>query len=101
MARTTKDEAPAHLSAEARKMWHAMFAEFELSDAAGRALLRAACEAFQRAEEARAAIAKDGAVLRDRFGQEKVSPWCAIERDARGQMVAALRALRLAPGDTQ
>lgn len=90
---------PRHLKAGARLMYQQLQSDFDVSDAAGKALLLAAAEARQRAEEARLAMAKSGAVVADRFGQLKPSPWAAIERDSRASMVSALRALRLAPGD--
>lgn len=95
------DPIPKHLKADARRMWQKLRTDYVLDDGAGLALLQAACESYQRAQEARAAIDKDGAVLADRFGQRKAHPGCAIERDARGQMIAALRALRLAPEESQ
>ena len=36
-------------------------------------------------------------MLTDRFGQKKAHPATSIERDARAQVIAAIRALRLAP----
>ena len=95
------DGIPGHLKTHARAMWQKLHADYTIDDAAGLALLGAACSAYQRAEEARALIDKAGAVITDRFGQSKAHPACAIERDARGQMISALRALRLAPGDEQ
>ena len=80
-------------------MWLKLRAEYVIDDAAGLALLQAACEAFDRAQQARRRIERDGAVLKDRFSQLKPHPACAIERDARQQMIAALRALKLAPED--
>ena len=96
-----KNSAPKHLKAQARAMWARLMDDFDLEDAGALALLQAACEAFQRAQEARARLDKDGAVLADRFGQLKAHPMAAIERDARGQMIAALRALRLSPDDVR
>jgi P27 family predicted phage terminase small subunit len=92
------DEIPKHLKADARHMWQRLRADYTIDDSCGLALLQAACEAYQRGQEARAAIDRDGATMPDRFGQIKAHPACAIERDARGQMISALRALRLAPG---
>lgn len=89
---------PRHLKAGARLMYQQLQADFDVSDAAGKALLLAAAEARQRCDQAREAIAKGGGVCVDRFGQEKTSPWIAIERDSRASMVSALRALKLAPG---
>jgi len=92
------DPIPKHLKAEARRMWERLRNDYHIDDAAGLALLQAACEAYERAQEARIAIDKEGAVLADRFGQRKAHPATTIEQASRGQMIAAIRALRLAPG---
>lgn len=94
-------KAPKHLRADARRMWDRLRADYAIDDSAGLALLQAACEAYQRAQEARERIDKDGAILKDRFKQLKPHPACVIERDARSQMINALRALRLAPDESQ
>jgi len=96
-----KHTAPAHLSAAAKKLWARLTADFHLDDAAGMLLLQSACEAFDRLQEARRLIDKEGAIVRDRWGQAKSHPACGIERDARGQMHGALRLLKLAPGDVE
>ena len=94
-----KNSAPRHLKAEARSMWERLLADYQLEDAAAQALLRAACEAFQRAQEARRILDRDGAIVKDRFGQLKAHPAAAVERDSRTAMIAALRALRLEGGE--
>ncbi|MDP3949603.1 hypothetical protein, partial [Microbacterium sp.] len=76
---TKKDAIPKHLKAGSRQMYLRLLADYHIDDAAGKALLLAACEARQRTEQARLEIAKGGAVLPDRFGQMKASPWAAIE----------------------
>ena len=96
-----KDQIPRHLKADARRMWQRLQADYVITDGAGLALLQAACEAYQRAQEARLILDKAGAILVDRFGQQKAHPACSVERDARASMVSALRALRLAPGDAE
>ena len=95
------DLIPKHLKADARRMWQRLMADYQLDDSAALALLQAACEAYQRAQEARALIDKAGAVITDRFDQLKSHPAVAIERDSRAQMISALRALRLSPEDTK
>jgi P27 family predicted phage terminase small subunit len=92
-----KKAPPAHLSTDGRRMWRELIADYELDDAGALALLQAACEAHDRAQQARRRIDRDGVLLVDRFNQKKPHPAVAIERDARGQMIAALKALRLAP----
>lgn len=90
---------PSHLKTGARSMWKKLLTDYLIEDAGGLALLQAACESFQRAQEARRLIDKEGAVIKDRFGQRKAHPAVSIERDNRAQMISALRALKLAPED--
>lgn len=90
---------PSHLSQTAKAMWGRIIRDFEIDDAAGLSLLRAACEAFERGDDARRIIKREGAVIKDRFDQLKPHPAVAIERDARGQLISALRALKLEPGE--
>jgi phage terminase small subunit len=59
-------------------------------------VLTAAAEAWDRAQEARGAIAKHGgAFFTDRFGAPKVHPAVAVERDAKILFARLLRELRL------
>jgi hypothetical protein len=51
--------------------------------------------AWDRAQWAREAIAKHGAVFTDRFGAPRSRPECAIERDARIAFARLVRELRL------
>ena len=52
-------------------------------------------EAYDRMKAAQAAIERDGDTVLDRFQQVKAHPSITVERDARAQMMAALKALRL------
>ncbi len=45
--------------------------------------------------QAQTMLAKDGAVVLDRFGQMKSHPATVTERDSRAQMLMALRQLNL------
>ena len=89
--------APApHLSESARDWFLSLQAEYGIFDTGGVSLLTAAAEAWDRCRTAREAIAKDGGpVIRDRFDQLKPHPAASIERDARSQFMAALKALNL------
>ena len=80
-------------------MWRQLHDDYVIADAAGAALLRAACESFDRSQQARRRIDRDGAVQTDRFGQRKPHALLQVERDARAQMIAAIRALKLAPAE--
>lgn len=91
--------APAHLSQAARALWSRLHSSFVLDDPGSLAMLRVACESFDRAERARKLVDADGECVRDRFGQLRANPACAVERDARAALLTALRALRLDPSE--
>lgn len=91
----SRQDAPKGLSKEAREWWSRLVAEYGINDEGGRLLLGNALEAFDRMREAQQLLKRDGLVSKDRFGQRKPHPAAAIERDARGQLLAALRALNL------
>ena len=87
--------APEALSSEAQQWWNELMQENDISDAAGRLLLQTALEAFDRLREAQQQITAEGAVVLDRFEQQKSHPAVTVERDARAQMMAALKQLNL------
>jgi P27 family predicted phage terminase small subunit len=87
--------APKSLSTPAKRWWRAIKAEFSIDDPGGLLVLTAAAEAFDRMKQAQALVDEQGLTVKDRFGQPKSHPAVVIERDARAQMLAALRDLRL------
>jgi phage terminase small subunit len=92
--RLKQDSAPSHLRSETAGWWRTVVAEFELEPHHLR-LLRLACEAWDRGQEAREAIAQHGSVFVDRFGQPRARPEIAIERDSRISFARMLRELAL------
>jgi phage terminase small subunit len=70
-------------------------AEYSIEDDAGKLLLQTALESFDRMRNCQAAIRRDGEMVKDRFEQMKPHPLLAAERDARSQMLAALKQLNL------
>jgi P27 family predicted phage terminase small subunit len=90
-----KNTAPKHLSAEAKRWWREIMREYAIDDQAGLLLLQTALEAFDRMKSAQARINTDGEAVADRFGQIKPHPLLPAERDARAQMLAALKQLNL------
>jgi phage terminase small subunit len=89
------DKPEIRLSPAAMAWKAAITAEYDVGDAAGRLLLNTALQAFDRMSEAGALVAEHGPLVRDKWGQLKPNPACAIERDARGQMMTALKHLNL------
>ena len=90
-----KNSAPKHLSQDARRIWDQIMDEYQIDDSAGRLLLQTALEAFDRMKSAAARIDADGEAIEDRFGQIKPHPLLPAERDARSQMLSALKQLNL------
>jgi P27 family predicted phage terminase small subunit len=86
---------PGHLSAEGKKIWAEILAEYSIDDAAGLRILRVALEAFDRAQAAREAIDRDGLTVIDKAGQVKSHPLLPIERDSRAAFLAGLKSLNL------
>jgi len=91
---TTNVKAPPHLSPDARDLWRTVLAGWDL-DAASLVVLRSACEALARVEEARRLLKREGIVLRDHHGRRVAHPAVVIERDARLQFLRAWRQLGL------
>jgi phage terminase small subunit len=89
-----KAKQPAKLSPPARKLWRQLAEELDL-DGGGYLMLELLVQTYDRRLEARAAIAKAGAVVKDRWQQDKPSPWVAIERDATLALQRAYHALGL------
>lgn len=89
-AKTSKP--PDHLTTASKSIWRTIFRDYQI-DSAAELLLVAVLEARDRREEARAAIAKDGAVQTDRFGQKKPHPSISIERDSATTMMRGWRLL--------
>lgn len=89
------DRLPSDLTPNASAWGILILSEFRIDDSPGLLLLGEALRAWDRAREAGAAIAQDGAIVKDRFGVPRAHPAIAIERDARTSMLAAFRALRL------
>jgi hypothetical protein len=92
--RFKQDSTPSHLRQETAEWWAAVNREFDLEHH-HRRLLRLACEAWDRGQEAREAIAEHGSVYVDRFGQPRARPEVAIERDSRISFARMLRELAL------
>jgi phage terminase small subunit len=74
-------------------------AEYRLEDHHVR-LLTLACEAWDRAQEARTTLETEGSYFIDRFKQPKAHPAIAVERESRVSFARLLRELDL-EGDPQ
>lgn len=86
---------PANLSAPVLAWWRSMQRAYEIEDVGGLTLLGLAAEARERMSRAAGIIAEHGEVLFPPGLAPRANPACAVERDARSQMLQALRALNL------
>ncbi len=92
-----KDEIPRpprHLRPATKKWWTAVVTNYVLEDHHLR-LLTLAAEAWDRCQEAREVLEKEGLTFTDKAGQPKARPEVAIERDSRTSFARMLRELCL------
>ena len=75
-------DAPAHLRPNTKAWWQSVHRDYDLEEHHSR-LLTMACEAWDRACQAREILAKDGITLGGREGGSRPHPCIAIERDSR------------------
>jgi P27 family predicted phage terminase small subunit len=88
------DPVPAHLSERSKALWREVEKSFVL-EANELELLRLACEALDRCEEAREVLARDGLFTTNRANRPVAHPGVAVERDSRLAAVRVLRELGL------
>lgn len=92
--RVQRWKAPAHLARDTRKWFARVVREYELEEHHVR-LLTASGEVWDRLQQARVIIDKNGLTFLDRFGQSRARPEVAIERDSRLAFARLLRELAL------
>jgi P27 family predicted phage terminase small subunit len=81
-----KPSPPSHLSKKAKRFWtRALENENNKLQPYQIEILLKALEAFDRSEQARRILKREGLTYEDRFGQPRSRPEVAIERDARAQ----------------
>ena len=91
----TANQAPEHLSDETRDLWQRIVSDYQIDDDAGQLLLTSAMEALDRLRDCQKSIARDGVTVRGSQKQPRAHPLLSVERDARSQMLASLKALNL------
>lgn len=91
----TVPKAAEGLSPEARRWCKKIRADYDIDDSAGLLVLQTAAEQFDAMRAAERIVARDGPVIRDRFGQKKQHPATLVARDARMGMLRCIRQLGL------
>ena len=94
MRKSRIPKAPAYLSDTMKAFWKQVTGGWVL-DAHHVVVLEIACRSLDRASEAAAAVAIEGAFFSDRHGNRKAHPGIAIELQSRKMFVACLRELGL------
>ena len=89
-----KPKPPRHLKPETAKWWAWVVEEFKLELHHIR-LLTLAADAWDRCQQARQIIDKEGLTYEDRFDQPVSRPEVAIERDSRTAFARLLREVDL------
>lgn len=92
--------APKHLTAATRRWWNEVVADFDLESQHLR-LLQNACESWDRAQQARAALATLGLTFTDEKGVPRARPEVAIERDSMIRFARLVRELDLSDGPSE
>ncbi|MEK9284737.1 MULTISPECIES: P27 family phage terminase small subunit [unclassified Bradyrhizobium] len=92
--RAKTPKAPAHLTEQTRIWWRSVVRDYALEPHHLR-LLQAACEAWDRLQEARELLLRDGLVVEGREGGVRPHPTVAIERDSRIGFARLVRELDL------
>ena len=87
-------KAPAHLSDSTRDWWRSVVREYQLEPHHMR-LLQAAAECWDRLQQARELLQRDGLVIEGREGGMRPHPAAAIERDSRIAFARLIRELDL------
>lgn len=90
-----KQQPPEHLTKAAKVLWSKLCDEYDLADTASRILLETALSSFDEWQGARTILAKEGHIVKDRFGQRVVHPAARLARDSKATMISALRQLHL------
>ena len=83
---------PPHLRPATREWFAGVLADYELEPHHLR-LLTLAAEAWDRCEQAREVLGKEGLTYVDRFGSPRVRPEVAVERDSRIAFARLIREL--------
>lgn len=89
---------PDHLSDEMKRWWRLVTRRYALQSQHYQ-ILQVACESWDRLQQARVVLAKDGITVTTRHGEKRVHPCVPIERDAKTSFLPATRELALADSD--
>ncbi len=87
-------DPPPHLSKKMKEFWRGVFELKNLQPYQVLILVKA-CEAYDRAEQARRILKEEGLTYEDRFKQPRSRPEVAIERDGKALFAKLLSQIHL------
>ena len=87
-------KSPDHLTESSRDWWLGIVGEYDL-EAHHLRLLTLAAEAWDRGQQARETVAKEGAFYLNKAGEPRAHPGVAVERDSRIAYARLMRELDL------
>jgi len=90
-----KPAAPVGISSEAREWWKKLTEAYVFADPDSIMLLQSIMSCFDRVNQARALVEKEGLVVHNRFGEAQPHPALRVENAARDAMHRALKQLGL------
>jgi phage terminase small subunit len=88
-----KPQPPDDLTPEARAIWLSLQEEYDIVDGADLRNLEVAARCWDLERRCMRQALQDGLVNVDRYGQKRPHPMLSCARDARGQLLTALRQL--------
>jgi len=91
---------PKHLTKQAQADWKRFHTDYQL-DSDCEDILVELLESMDRKREAQAELKADGITVKNRFGELRPHPACAVERDMRLQILRCLRAIGLPLSEEQ
>jgi hypothetical protein len=94
MKRNQAQMTTKHLKPQTRRWFRDVTGRWILEQHHERILLNA-CEAWDRGEEARLIVDREGQTYNDRFGQPKLRPEVLVERDCKALFAKLVRELDL------
>jgi P27 family predicted phage terminase small subunit len=95
-----KIATPKHLSSRSKRIFRTIATDFELdAEPHAIALLAMACEAVDRAEQARTVLSREGLTYMNARGEPRSRPEVAVERDSAMRSARLFRELSLDASD--
>jgi hypothetical protein len=88
-------DPPADLSVESADWFRRIVREYGIADESGLLILAQGMRAYDRSNEARGILKKEGLTVTDRYGQTRPHPAASVETASTRNFLACMKALNL------